>query len=96
VDDPYVYIPKNDQLGIGDTVVYVLENGENKAFTIKDLTKIQGVYVLNKGYAAFKFIEVLSYTDDYKLIKETTEYGVHPYDRIATNANKLVENQIIK
>lgn len=96
VDDRFVYIPKSEKLGIGDTIVYILENDENKSFTIEESTKFQGVYVLNKGYAAFKFIEVLSYTADYKVIKDATEYGVNPYDRIATNANKLVENQIIK
>lgn len=95
VDDRFVYIPKSDKLSLGDTIVYVLDNGKNESFVIEESVTFQGVFVLNKGYAAFKFIEVLSYTDDYKVIKETTEYGVNPYDRIATNANKLVENQII-
>lgn len=89
------YIPKSEELKIGDTIIYVKENGENASFNIEESVNLQGVFVLNKGYAAFKFIDVLSFTEDYKVIKESTEYGVRPYDRIATNASELIENQII-
>ncbi|PKM95935.1 MAG: hypothetical protein CVU84_03795 [Firmicutes bacterium HGW-Firmicutes-1] len=89
------YIPKSDKLKVGDEIVYVLEDGKNVEYKITEMLPIEGVYVINKGYAAFKFIEVISYTQDYKIVKDTTGFGVNQYDRIATDASILKENQII-
>lgn len=89
------YIPASDKIGVGDTIVYSFENGANMEFTIEESIPIEGVYVINKGYAAFKFIEVLSSSEDYKIVKDTTPYGVNSYDRIATDASIIKENQLI-
>lgn len=95
INNQEAYIPASEKLGVGDTIVYNIENGSNIEFEIKESIPIEGVLVINKGYAAFKFIEVVSYSEDYKIVKESTSYGVNPYDRIATDASMLKENQII-
>ncbi|PKM50265.1 MAG: hypothetical protein CVV02_12300 [Firmicutes bacterium HGW-Firmicutes-7] len=95
IKDKDAYIPKSDKLGVGDELVYILENGKNETYKINEVTPLEGVYVINKGYAAFKFIEVLSYTEHYKIVKDNVSFGVSRYDRIATDASILEENQII-
>lgn len=94
-NDKDIYIPKSDKLDVGDEILYVLEDGTNQEYKITEVVPIEGVYVINKGYAAFKFIEVLSYTKDYKIVKDSTSFGVSQFDRIATDASILKENQII-
>lgn len=90
------YVPVSDGLNIGDTILYGTENGENITYTIVNEIDLEGVYVINKGYAAFKIIETLASVKDYKIISDTTPYGVKIYDRIATEAAQLKENQILK
>ncbi|MBC7958548.1 MAG: hypothetical protein H7X94_01665 [Vallitaleaceae bacterium] len=94
--EDFAYIPITEQLKVGDSLNYILEDGTNIAFPITETEKLEGVYVINKGYADFRFIETLSFNEDYKIIKDTTDYGVNKFDRIATDASLLEENQIIK
>lgn len=97
IENDEAYIPETNQLKKGDTISYILDDGKtNMSYKIIEQKPIEGVYVINKGYAAFKIIETLSSTKDYRIIKESTPYGVRKYDRIATNASLLKEDEVIK
>lgn len=61
----------------------------------KDVDSLVGVYNINKGYAVFKQISILSQNDDYTIVETKTAYGLSLYDHIALDGSKVVENQMI-
>ena len=61
----------------------------------KDVDSLVGVYNINKGYAVFKQISILSQNDDYAIVETKTAYGLSLYDHIALDGSKIVENQMI-
>lgn len=60
-----------------------------------DTDELTGVYNINKGYAVFKQINILSQNDDYTIVETGTTYGVALYDHIALDGSSVVENQTI-
>ncbi len=60
-----------------------------------DKDKLIGVYNINKGYAVFKQIKILSENDDYSIVETKTSYGIALYDHIALDGSSVVENQTI-
>lgn len=61
-----------------------------------DVGSLIGVYNINKGYAIFKQIKILSQNEDYSIVEMKTAYGISLYDHIALEGNKIRENQTIK
>lgn len=61
-----------------------------------DVDSLVGVYNINKGYAVFKQINILSQNDDYAIVETKTPYGLSLYDHIALNGSKVKENQLMK
>ncbi len=67
---------------------YLYEIGAKKMLT--------GVYCVNKGYAVFYQVNVLSEMDDgYVIIEEGYHGSVSKYDRIALNASLIQEGEVI-
>lgn len=95
-NDKKTYIPITELLNVGDTIVYALSNGVNQEFIIGESFPVEGVYVINKGFASFKLIETLTYNDDYRIISDSTPYGVCIYDRIASDASVVSENEVVE
>lgn len=94
IDNDYCYISTEDaknSFSYGD----VLTDNQNNFFNLKDVVKLKGVYNINKGYAIFKNIDILDETNEYTIIDKSTIRGVSLYDRIALNANKVKEGDLI-
>ncbi len=91
----YIYIPTSSDLNIGTKINYELEGNQIIDYMIAESKKIEGVFVINKGYAAFRIIEPIGFTTDYVIIKDNTPYGVKVFDRIASEAKLYKENQLI-
>ena len=95
-EEDVAYVPVSDLLDIGDELSYT--DGVTHAtsyYTISETVDIDGVYVINKGYAMFKFIETLYKENDYRIVDGNMNYGIRVYDRIATDAETTEEYQII-
>ena len=60
-----------------------------------DTASLQGVYNINKGYAVFKQIQILSESDEYYIIAEGNSYSLSNYDHIALNGDSVRDNQIV-
>ena len=90
-----VYIPMTDSLKQGDILVYSLEEPDSE-IQLAEITPIDGVYVINEGYVAFKLIETISFNEDYRIVKEKTPYGVRMHDRIVTDSKYAKENEFIE
>lgn len=90
------YVPISDQLVIGDTLSYTSPDTlVTTEFVVNETIDIEGVYVINKGFAVFKFVETKYKETDYRIVASNIPYGVRIYDRIASEAGTTEEYQII-
>ena len=90
--DDFYYID-DETVSAGDVVV---KNNSSGTYTIgSDVDKLTGVYNINKGYAVFKQIDILTQNNKYTIVDTGTSYGVALYDHIALDGSKIKENQLV-
>lgn len=88
----YIYID-GEQVKAGDVIA---KNNMKETYKIgTDFKKLTGVYNINKGYALFRQIEILTQNEDYTIINTRTKLGLALYDHIALDGSKVHENQTI-
>ena len=97
---PTIYYEKDDNYYIDDEFVtagdVIAKTDSTKTYTIgNDVIKLTGVYNINKGYAVFKQINILTKNEDYAIIETKTTYGISLYDHIALDGSKVKENQLV-
>lgn len=93
-DNNFYYISIDDSLSklkYGD----VLINRYNDTYSLSEVTKLNGVYNMNKGYATFKNIEIIDKTNEYAIVKKQTINGISLYDHICLNASDIKEGDLI-
>jgi len=66
-----------------------------RAMLYSFLTKKEGVYNMNKGYAVFKRIERLTDLEDYILVKGGLPGGVALYDHIVLDVSAVTKDVIL-
>lgn len=93
-DDSFCYIDPND-FSTEDVLVNT-DNNETLALSQADTAKLKGVFCVNQGVAAFRYIEILYQDDEYTIVEADIDYSVAWYDRIVLNESMVKENQIIK
>lgn len=81
----------SEELKAGDKISDV---EKAKTYTLKETSVLQGVYVVNRGYAEFKPVTILKRTGDYCIIS-SKENDVVLYDRVILNSGTIKENQVI-
>ena len=87
------YYIDDESIQAGDVL---LRKDSSETYTAgKDTGKLTGVYNINKGYAVFKQIEILSQNENYTIIEPKTDYGIALYDHIALDGSKLKEDQLV-
>lgn len=94
VDDEYCYVDPNDFTA--NDVLVNPESNDTLALSTAEKTELQGVYCVNQGIAAFRYIEILYQDDEYTIIKPEVSYSIAWYDRIILDQSLVKENQIIK
>lgn len=90
----FYYIDKKEGsvLQAGD---YLVKPDSDERFQLSQSAWLEGVYNINKGYAVFKQIDVLSTNDEYYIIKKGTSYGVSVYDYIALVGSVVEEDSLL-
>ena len=63
-------------------------------FSLVEISKIQGVFMVNRGYALFKPVSVIRRNEDYCIVSPDKS-GIVLYDRIILNSNTIKENDVI-
>ena len=91
-EEAHVYYVDETFLTAGDTLH--MENSQ-QVFVIKDKGTLTGVYNINKGYADFKEITIISQNDEYAIVKPNSTYGLRVYDYIALKADTVSDDQFI-
>ena len=97
---PTIYYEKDDNYYIDDELVtagdVIAKTDSSQTYTIgDDVDKLTGVYNINKGYAVFKQINILTKNENYAIIETKTTYGISLYDHIALDGSKVKENQLV-
>lgn len=93
-DTNYYYISIDDTLSklkYGD----VLINRYNDTYSLSEVTQLNGVYNMNKGYAIFKNVDIIDKTNEYAIVKKQTVNGISLYDHICLNASDIKEGDLI-
>ena len=96
-DDKYCYVSttptSDDSLQKGTILV---KNNSNKTFKVSATTDVEGIYCVNKGYAAFKMVNVIYSNEDYSIIEDSSDSNaLMIYDHIVLNSNTIQENEKI-
>lgn len=93
-DDKFCYVDPNDFSA--EDVLVNTDSEETLALSQADTSKLQGVFCVNQGVAAFRYIDILYQDDEYTIVKTDVDYSIAWYDRIVLNQSMVEENQIIK
>lgn len=87
------YYVDDEFVSAGDIIV---KSDSSDTYTVgNDVDSLIGVYNINKGYAVFKQIQILSQNDNYAIVDPKTDYGIALYDHIALDGTKVKENQLV-
>ena len=87
-----VYYLDTSQLQAGDVL---LKQDSTETFIVSERATMIGVYNINKGYADFRRIEILSQNDEYAIVKSNSTYGLNVYDYIVLDADMVDENEFL-
>ena len=90
-DKEYVYL-STDVLQQGQRI---MNESTSDIFVLSEKVTLDGVYNVNKGYAEFQCINILSGNEDYYIIDDSSSYYVKNYDHIALYGDSVVENTIL-
>ena len=89
-DDSY-YVSQ-DNLSVGDTIQMP---DSSEQYSLKDTAKRKGVYNMDKGYAIFRQIEIISDNEEYSVVESGTKFGISLYDHIALNGSEVQEGDFL-
>lgn len=87
-----VYYVEKNVFEEGD--VLVQPNSTNR-YTISSTASLEGVYCINKGYAVFRKISIISQNEEYCIVEEGTTFGIAQYDYIVRDGSQVKEEEIL-
>ncbi len=93
LDAEYYYISMAEDSAIQAGDYLLSPSGER--YQVGDKGSLSGVYNINKGYAVFKKIDVITSNDEYYTIEKGTKYGLNVYDHILINPENVNENDFV-
>lgn len=86
------YYVSDPSLRIGDNLI---KSNSGDKYTISKKGTLTGVYNMNKGYADFRQIIILSQNEEYAIVKSNTTYGLSAYDYIVLEAASVEEDDFV-
>jgi hypothetical protein len=91
-DDPgYYYILAED---VPENTVICKENS-TETLELNKTVKLSGVYNVNRGYAIFRYVDVIMENEDYSIVRSGAGYSISLFDRIVLNGDTVQNNQTI-
>lgn len=91
-DNYYIGMDSASELTAGD---YIVKENSQDRYQIGMTATVQGVYNINRGYTAFRKIEILSSNDEYYTVKIGSDYGLSVYDHIVLDAAAVTGNGMV-
>lgn len=87
------YYVDTSVLQIGD---YICKQDSTDKYAISKTGSLVGVYNMNKGYADFTEITILSENAEYAIVKSNTQYGLSEYDHIVLDAQSVADDDFVR
>lgn len=91
IDKDFAYIDGSG-LEINETIV---KNDSAETSMLSQSGTLTGVYNINRGYAEFRIISILSANDEYSIVKSGTTYGLLVHDYIALDAESVDTDEFV-
>jgi hypothetical protein len=91
-DDPgYYYILAED---VPENTVICKEDS-TETYELNKKVKLSGVYNVNRGYAFFRYVDVIMENEDYSIVRSGVNHSISLFDRIVLNGDTVQNNQTI-
>lgn len=90
-DDDFAYV-LTDNISINNVIVE-MESNEN--YIVADIEILNGVYNVTRGYAIFKYVNILNTSKEYHIVQEGAYQSINNYDYIALNGLSVEEGDFI-
>lgn len=74
---------------------YLVKPESTERYQIGPVARLMGVYNINKGFAVFKQVKILSENEEYCIVEKNTDYGLSIYDHIVLDSSTVRENDIV-
>lgn len=87
----YAYIGTDSSLQYAKIIM----EETSEEMRLMDTVALDGVYVVNKGYAEFYCVDILTESMEYYIVDDAMSYSISNYDRIALYGDSVEENAII-
>ena len=88
------YFVATDLFRNGD---YVIRPNTDKKHQIvdSDMTHVQGVYNINKGYAVFREVNLIDQNEEFCIVEPYNPYGLSAHDYIVLDASTVTDDDIV-
>lgn len=90
-DDEYAYVSINN-IPLNSVLVKM---DTNESYIVADTEILNGVYNVTRGYAIFKYVNILNTSDEYHIVQEGAYQSLSNYDYIALNGLSVEEGDLI-
>ncbi len=74
----------------------LLRPDSNDRFRVAEKQSLTGVYNVNRGYASFRYVNVIDENEEYCIAEKNVYYSIRTYDQIALHGSGLTEGQILR
>lgn len=90
-DQIYYYVLKDDV----PEHALISKADSTDTMLLKETVTLPGVYYINKGYADYRWVDILIENEDYTIVREKVTNSISNFDRIVLNGNTTTNNQIV-
>lgn len=90
-DDDYAYVLADEYIA---NKTILVESG-SETMVLNEELELYGVYNVNKGYAEFKYVNILTQSSEYYIVEDSVSFSINNYDRIALYGDSVEEFAII-
>ena len=74
---------------------HLVDLGTGATFTLRGTSSLPGVFNINRGYAIFRPITVLSESHEYLIVREGDPHGLVNFDRIVRDGRSVRELEVV-
>ncbi len=74
----------------------LLRPDSNDRFRVAEKQSLEGVYNVNRGYASFRYVNVIDENEEYCIVEKNVYYSIRAYDQIALHGLGLAEGQLLR
>ncbi len=68
----------------------------NERFRVAEKQSLPGVYNVNRGYASFRYVNVIDENQEYCIAEKNVYYSIRAYDHIALHGSEVREGEILR